>query len=105
LAVIALPVGFLVAGAHVLLFGLPAYLLLRRRMRVDWAQAMIAGFVIGAVPLSLWSWLLEGGAVGPSFLWSALPGVLGMLGGMTFRALIGPPVRRAGERETAAIFK
>ena len=104
-AVIALPVGFVVAGVHVLLFGLPAYLLLRRRMRLDWAQAMIAGFVIGAVPLSLWSWLIEGGAMGPSFFWSALPGVLGMLGGMTFRAVIGPPVRRTGERETAAIFR
>jgi hypothetical protein len=104
-AVIAFPVGFAVAGTHVLLFGLPAYLLLRRRMRVDWAQAMIAGFLVGAVPVNLWSLIAGSGAISPYILWSFVPGVLGMLGGMAFRAVIGPPVQRTEERETAAIFR
>lgn len=104
-SVIALPAGFVMAGIHVLLFGLPAYLLLRRRMQVDWAQAMIAGFVIGAVPLSLWSWMSDPTPQDLDFLWAVIPGLLGMLGGMTFRAIIGPPTCRTSRTETLAVFE
>lgn len=104
-AAIALPVGFVIAGIHVLLFGLPAYLLLRRRMRIDWAQAIIAGIIVGAVPLALWSWLRTGGGFGPSLAVALISGVLGMLGGMTFRAIVGPPVEREDDTQTAGIFE
>jgi hypothetical protein len=57
------------------------------------------------VPLTLWSWAVDPSPQDLDFLWSFIPGVLGMLGGMTFRAVIGPPVRPADERDTAAIFK
>ena len=107
LAVIALPVAFVVAGVHVLLFGIPAYYLLRRKMPIDWAQSIIAGFVIGAVPLAIWAWLTsspyEDTSLG-SILFAAIPGVLGMLGGLTFRAIIGPPEPRRTDVETTAIF-
>lgn len=108
MAVIALPVAFIVAAVHVLVFAIPAYYLLRLRMPIDWAQSIIAGFVIGAVPVGIWAWLVtspyEDLSAG-SILWAAIPGVLGMIGGMTFRAIIGPPVQRRSEAETAAIFE
>lgn len=105
LAVIALPVAFVVAGVHVLLFAVPAYLLLRRRMPVDWAQAIIAGFVIGAVPLSLWGWMTDPTPQDLDVLWAFVPGLFGMFGGATFRAVIGPPGQRAMPAETAALFE
>jgi hypothetical protein len=108
LAVIALPLAFIVAAFHVLLLAVPAYYLLRRKMPIDWAQSIIAGFVIGAVPLGVWAWLIsspyEDISAG-SLLVAVIPGVLGMLGGLTFRAIIGPPVQRRTEADTAAIFE
>jgi RsiW-degrading membrane proteinase PrsW (M82 family) len=108
LAVIALPVAFVVTVGHVLLFAIPAYYLLRRKLPVDWAQSIIAGFVIGAVPFAIWAWLTsspyEDTSIG-SVLFAAVPGVLGMLGGLTFRAIIGPPPDRISESDTAAIFE
>jgi hypothetical protein len=77
-------------------------------MAIDWAQSIIAGFVIGAVPLAIWAWLVsspyEDTSAG-SILLAAIPGVLGMLGGLTFRAIIGPPPERRSGTDTAAVFR
>jgi hypothetical protein len=109
LALFALPIGFVIALLHVLFLGLPAYLVMRRRWAIDWFHATIAGFVIGAVPLSLWQWLTSigdpYGSLGISLGVSAMFGALGMLGGAVFRAVLGPPRRQLADREAAAVFE
>jgi len=85
---IAFPIGFVIALVHVLLLGLPAYLLLRRRSAFGWGVAMSAGFVIGAVPTGLiilpTTSFADGGAWTP-----ALAGLCGVLGALAFRAVVG----------------
>jgi len=41
-----------VAGAAVLLLGIPAFLLLRRFERANWTSLAIAGFALGALPIA-----------------------------------------------------
>lgn len=85
---IAFPVGFVIALAHVLLLGLPAYLLLRRRSTFGWGIAAVVGFVIGAVPTGLLTLSAAGFANGG--IWApAVAGLCGTLGALAFRAVTG----------------
>lgn len=88
LVLIAFPIGFVVALAHVLLLGLPAYLLLRRRSAFGWGIAALVGFVIGAVPTGLV--VLPTTSFANGAAWTpALAGLCGMLGALAFRAVTG----------------
>ena len=49
-----------IALAHQLLLGLPPYLLVRRHWQLRWWSAMIAGALIGAVPVNLFFLLSSG---------------------------------------------
>lgn len=85
---IAFPVGFVIALAHALLLGLPAYLLLRRRSTFGWGIAAVVGFVIGAVPTGLLTLSAAGFANGG--IWApAVAGLCGTLGALAFRAVTG----------------
>ena len=106
-AIIVLPVAFLIAAAHAFLIGLPAYLVLRERRPVDWPEALYAGFLIGALPLTVWQLFIN--AMSGEFAFSipafVIFGVLGMIGGLVFRAVVGRPEAPEREHETAAIFE
>ena len=75
-------VGFVIAALHLVL-ALPAYLLCRRRWRLEWWSSAIGGALIGGIPSMLLAGL-EGGA------FSALCGVVG---GLTFWAVLRGPRR------------
>lgn len=47
-----------VSGAHVVVLGIPAYLLMRWRGLVRWWSALLAGFILGAVPVGIVTWPL-----------------------------------------------
>ena len=84
---IAFPIGFVIALAHILLLGLPAYFLLRRCGAFDWGIAVLSGFVIGAVPAGLFS-LPSMGFIG-GISTRAMAGLCGALGALAFRAVLG----------------
>src|SRR5690606_5351122 len=46
-------------AAHVLVLGVPAYLLLRWRNWVRWWSTIASGFALAALPIALWSWPLR----------------------------------------------
>jgi len=48
----------LISAAYVLVFGIPAYLLLRWRNAVRWWSTIASGFVLGAAPVAVLSWPL-----------------------------------------------
>ena len=68
--------GFPVALLHAIVLALPAYLVARRRWRLAWWHAAIAGFIVGAVPSAL---LLSGDLDS-----SVLTGACGTFGGWAF---------------------
>lgn len=85
--------GSLLALFHVGLAA-PLYLFLQQRGWVNWGTAALSGFLIGALPLPLlfvalgWSggsWLRYMIDVMPLF------GLCGLVGGLTFRAVLGRP--------------
>ncbi len=103
LAVIALPVAFIIAALHAVILGLPAYLVLRRWFHLNYGNSAAAGLLIGGLPAalnvivgSLWApafpgveistyeWIQQAAAIGGAF------GLLGALGGLIFRAVLGP---------------
>ena len=49
----------LISAAFVLVLGIPAYLLLRWRNAVRWWSTIASGFVLGAVPIAVFSWPLR----------------------------------------------
>jgi len=49
----------LISAAFVLVLGIPAYLLLRWRNAVRWWSTIASGFVLGAVPVAVFSWPLR----------------------------------------------
>lgn len=67
-------VTYLVAGAHVLVLGLPAFLLGQRLHAIHWWTCIAIGFVIGGLPIAIW----RGSEF---FLWA---GLLGACGGFAF---------------------
>lgn len=98
LAIFAVPVALVLSAGHAFVFALPAYLLLRRWIRITYRSAALCGFLIGAVPVSiqtLWSpqwrritslreWWDDVGLTALTF------GVFGLLGGLIFRRVLGP---------------
>jgi len=48
-----------ISAAHVIALGTPAYFLLRWRGLLRWWSALLTGFVLGAVPVGLFSWPLR----------------------------------------------
>ena len=104
LAAAVFPIAFIVALIHAVVLGLPAYLLLRRWFRLNYANATAAGLVIGALPIFVYLVLtgLETEAAYPGYdfslaaqlrdgAWMAgIFGVLGAIGGLAFRGVLGP---------------
>ena len=69
---------YLVASAHSFLLGIPAFLLGKRLNVIHWWTCLLAGFLIGGLPIALWSrwsevipWGLFGASGGFAFwlLW------------------------------------
>jgi hypothetical protein len=50
---------FNISAAHVVALGIPAYFLLRWRSALRWWTALLAGFVLGALPMAVFSWPLR----------------------------------------------
>lgn len=48
--------GFVVALAHAVLLGLPAYFLVKKLRILNWWISLICSFIIGAVPFAIISW-------------------------------------------------
>lgn len=54
LIVIVFVVTYLVAGAHVLVLGLPAFWLGQRLQAIRWWTCIIVGFGVGGLPVAIW---------------------------------------------------
>lgn len=48
-----------ISAAHVIALGIPAYFVLRWRGLLGWWSALLAGFVLGAIPAAVFSWPLR----------------------------------------------
>lgn len=81
----ALVFGFPLAFGHALVLGLPSYLWLERRYPLRWWNAMVAGGVIGAVPMLLW---IGPGSAGKGMIVLLTVGASGAGGGLVFRAAL-----------------
>jgi hypothetical protein len=80
--------GMPLALLHVFLLGLPAYHLLRSKWKLTWGRSAVGGLVVGGIPTALLSAILSD--LHPDALWTVcVPGALGALGGLAFRAWIG----------------
>ena len=104
LAVIALPIAFIVAALHAVILGLPAYLVLRRWFRLNYGNAAAAGLLIGGLPTA--ANMMVGSLWGPpafptveistfemirqAAMAGGIAGVLGAIGGLAFRGVLGP---------------
>ncbi len=67
---------YAVAGAHVLVLGIPAFLLGSWLKAIRWWTCLLVSFAIGGLPMSIWGgWDWSG-----LLLW----GALGMTGGLVF---------------------
>jgi hypothetical protein len=45
---------YLVAGAHVLVLGVPIFLLGKRLNAIHWWSCILAAFLIGGIPMGIW---------------------------------------------------
>jgi hypothetical protein len=79
LLILATMIGTPVALGHALLLGLPLYLKLRRKWPLRAWSAVLAGGLIGVVPLFML--MLAFGGLDSGLLWA---GGAGMIGGLTF---------------------
>lgn len=57
---------FIVSGAYVVILGLPTYFVMRRLNAIRWWSTIIAGSVLGAVPMAILSWPLQYSGTGAS---------------------------------------
>ena len=48
-----------ISAGHVIVLGIPAYLVLRWRGALRWWSALLSGFVLGAIPVGVLSWPLR----------------------------------------------
>ena len=87
--------GVPLALVHVLLLALPAYLLLRRRWPVTWANSALLGLLIGALPTAA----LSGGLMP-----LATTGACGLAGGLVFRMVLRPAPPAAQSEELRDTF-
>ena len=82
--------GLPLALLHAFLLGLPAYHVLRGRWALTWPRSALGGLIVGGLPTAIVAMLTAG--FHPDALWIAgIPAALGGLGGLAFRAMIGPP--------------
>jgi hypothetical protein len=95
LALMVMLFGFPLALLHVLLLALPAYLLLRRRWPVTWANSAVLGLLIGALPTAV---LSEG------LTTLASTGACGLVGGLVFRMVLRPAPPAAESEELRDTF-
>jgi hypothetical protein len=115
LVLIAFPIALVTAVAHAFLIALPIYLVLRARLRLTYANSAFAGFLVGALPVAVFTlteagWRTAQGRETPLAAWfwdtfgvSMLFGVLGFLGGLVFRKVVGESPRV--EAVDASIFE
>lgn len=100
LATIVFPIALMVTAVHTLVLAWPAYLILRRRIVLNYGNATMAGFVIGALPMfgfSLFNALTtlqqfamrQSDWLGQLVGIPALFGLLGGVGGLAFRKAMG----------------
>ena len=68
-----------ITAAHVIVLGIPAYLLLRWRRALRWWSAMLSGFILGAVPFGVVLWPLRYAGPGSS---ATANGVVTMVDGI-----------------------
>ena len=47
---------YLIASAHVLVLGVPAFLLGKQLHAIRWWNCIITAFIIGGLPITLWTW-------------------------------------------------
>ena len=73
--------GVPVALLHIGFIAVPIYIALRPRYRLRWWNAALAGFLIGALPMSLLSQAFDG---------MAITGLCGLVGGLAFWAVLRP---------------
>ena len=73
---------YLIGGAHVLVPGLPAFLLGKQLHAIRWWTCIITAFMIGGLPITLWTWHSS-----PPMGWQSVFvgwGLFGVSGGLTF---------------------
>jgi hypothetical protein len=97
---------FLIALPHALVFGLPLFLLLRAKKRVNAVSSIAAGFAAGALPISAMTALFapSQGDWASYVLGALLFGVSGAIGGLAFFGLwkfFGEPIERTETAERA----
>lgn len=49
-------IAFVIALAHAVILGLPAYFILKKKNLIGWWVSILAGFVIGSLPIGIFSW-------------------------------------------------
>jgi hypothetical protein len=89
---------FVAGGLHLLLLGLPLYYLLRRVVRVGWANSAAAGLAIGALSMAL----LEGSFESPFPL--LVGGIPGLAAGLAFGLTLDRHARRLTAEQHGEIF-
>jgi hypothetical protein len=77
--------GYVIAFVHTLALGMPLFILLDRRWRLNWWNAALCGGLVGAVPAFL---LLFSKGEWTTVVFCA---ACGAAGGLAFRAVIGAP--------------
>ena len=97
LAILAFPIGFVIAGFHVGFLGVPLYLVLRRWFALNWLWSIAGGFVVGACPYALLALPSVTDEYGYAWGWSVVAGGCGAIGGLFFRAVIGRPTSPTGQ--------
>jgi hypothetical protein len=88
---------FILAALHLMLLGLPLYLLLSRFYRPGLTSSAICGFLIGALPLGLW---IGGGDPAGLLAW----GLPGLAAGLAFGITMDRERRRAAAPQQEEIF-
>jgi hypothetical protein len=75
---------FLVAGGHLIAFGLPAFLLGLRLRAIHWWSCMLVSALIGGLPFTIWNWRTNSGMESSIAL---VAGFCGLIGGAIFWGL------------------
>ena len=73
---------YLIASAHLLVLGVPAFLLGKKLHAIRWWTCIITAFIIGSLPITLWTWRNS-----PATGWQSIFlgwGLFGASGGLTF---------------------
>ena len=73
---------YLIAGVHVLVLGVPAFLLGKQLHAIRWWTCIITAFIIGGLPVTLWTWHDS-----PPMGWQSVFlgwGLFGVSGGLVF---------------------